>query len=174
MYRVSNKRPRQQHRNAPYRTARHHSSQHRTAQRSRRGRHSSRTVQHDIAHHIARMHLTAELPWTFVGVITGYRGNPRVSTASATRLMTLPRQMPRLWLTPRAAVASVANSVVPTMASHGSPRQLRQEFHGYPRPLLRQRVNHHGSPRLLTRQFPRTSYRTKITTIRGHPRPLPL
>ena len=40
--------------------------------------------------------------------------------------MALPRQMPRLW--PRHVVLSVANSVVPTTATHGNPRKLPWQF----------------------------------------------
>ena len=57
--------------------------------------------------------MTAELPWTSAGVATGYRGNPRVSTATATVVATA-----------RAAVLSVANSVVPIVATYGRPWQL--------------------------------------------------
>ena len=55
--------------------------------------------------------------------------------------------------TARAAVLSLANSFVPTMATHGSPRQLPRQFprkmpwfHGHPQSLPRERDNHHGSP----------------------------
>ena len=65
----------------------------------------------------------------------------------------------------RAAVLSMANSVVPTMATHGSPRQLPRQcprtsnhsnFHGHPRPL----------PRLSsdTRQLPRKSAEIATST----------
>ena len=87
--------------------------------------------------------MTAELPWTFAGVAvaTGYRGNPRVSTASATAHGTSTANA-AVVATARAAVLSMANSVVPAMATGGNPRQLP-----------RQRGNHHGSPR----KCPRTS-----------------
>ena len=66
--------------------------------------------------------MTVGLPWSSVGLSTSYRGNPRV-----------PRQGPRLSIVHgastesatvvamrRAAVLSVATSVVPTTATHGS------------------------------------------------------
>ena len=89
--------------------------------------------------------MTAELPWTSVGVATGYRGDPRVSTASATAHGTSTANA-TVVSTARAAVLSVANSVAPTMVTRGSPwqfprqfarkfpRQVPRTFHGYPRP----------------------------------------
>ena len=76
--------------------------------------------------------MTAALPWTSVVVATGYRGNPRFSTTRATAH----------------GGPSAANSVVPTMATHGSPRK----FHG----------NFRGRPTTAT-----------PTAVRGHSRPLP-
>ena len=67
--------------------------------------------------------MTATFPWASVGVDTGYRGNPRVSTARATAHDASTANA-TVVATARAAVLSVANSVVPTMATHGSPRQL--------------------------------------------------
>ena len=67
--------------------------------------------------------MTAALPWTSVSVATGYHGNPRVSTARATAHGASTANVTFV-ATARAAVLSVANSVVPTMATHGSPRQL--------------------------------------------------
>ena len=79
---------------------------------------------------------TAELPWTSVGVATGNYGNPRVltasdtvhgtSTASATAHDTSAAN-DTVVVTTRAAVLSVANSVVPTMTTHGRPRQLPRQ-----------------------------------------------
>ena len=71
--------------------------------------------------------MTAELPWTSVGVATGYRGNPRVSTESATAHGTSTANA-MVMATARAAVLSAANFVVSTMATHGSPRQLPRQF----------------------------------------------
>ena len=112
--------------------------------------------------------MTAEFPWISVGVATDYRGNPRVFTASATGHGT-----------------SAANAtVVATARSRGSSRgKLHRTNNGNPRKsaetavtistairgyLPRQRGNHHGSPRQLPRQFPRTSNRSNF---HGHPRP---
>ena len=67
--------------------------------------------------------MTAELPWTSVGVAKGYRGNSQVSTASATAHGTSTANATVVF-TACAAVLSVANSVVPTMATHGCPWQL--------------------------------------------------
>ena len=67
--------------------------------------------------------MTAALPWTSVGVATGYRGNPRVSTAKAMAYGASTAN-DTVVATARAACLSVANSVVPTMVTHGSPRQL--------------------------------------------------
>ena len=67
--------------------------------------------------------MTAELSWTSVGVATGYRGNLRVSTASATAHGTSTANATFV-VTARAAVLSVANPVVPTMAIHGGLRHL--------------------------------------------------
>ena len=101
--------------------------------------------------------MTAALPWTSVGVATGYRGNPRVSTARATAHGASTANA-TVVATARAAVLSVANFVVPTVATHGSPRQLPRQFprtsnhsnfHGHPRPLPRQSSD--------TRQLPRKS-----------------
>ena len=61
--------------------------------------------------------ITAELPWTSVGVAMGYRENPRVSTASVTAHGTSTENA-TVVATARAAVLSVANSVVPTMENH--------------------------------------------------------
>ena len=71
--------------------------------------------------------MTAEFPWTSVGVATGYRGNPRISAPG------FPRQFfkahgtstanAKVVATARAAVLFGANSVVPTIAAHGSPRR---------------------------------------------------
>ena len=93
--------------------------------------------------------MTAELPWTSVGVAKGYRGNSQVSTASATAHGTSTANATVVFtacaavlstasatahgtstanatvvFTACAAVLSVANSVVPTMATHGCPWQL--------------------------------------------------
>ena len=59
----------------------------------------------------------------FGGVATGCRGNSRVSTASATAHGTS-----TVNATACAAVLSVANSVVPTIATHESRRQLPLQF----------------------------------------------
>ena len=70
--------------------------------------------------------MTAELPWTSVGVATGYRGKSGVSTASATAHGTS-TQLPRLW--PRHVPPfRPCNSVVPIMATDGSLRQLPRHF----------------------------------------------
>ena len=107
--------------------------------------------------------MTAALPWTSVGVATGYRGNPRVSTARATAHGASTANA-TVVATARAAVLSVVNSVVPTMATHGSPRQLPRQFPRTStknvRPLPRQSS--------VPRQFPRTS---NHSNFHGHPRP---
>ena len=92
------------------------------------------------------------------------------------RIMAIPRQMPRLWPRHVAAVLSVANSVVPTMATHGNSRKLPWQF---PRPS--------AAIATVTRQSPRTSAEVRgncygsfrgrsieatFTAIRGYPRPL--
>ena len=85
--------------------------------------------------------MTAELPWTSVGVATSYRGNSWVSTASATAHDTSTATA-TVVVTARAAVQSVANSFASIMATHGSsplPRQFprtsnRSNFHGHPWP----------------------------------------
>ena len=61
--------------------------------------------------------MTAALPWIFVGAVTGYRGNPRVSTASATAHGASTVNA-TVVATARAAILSVANSVVITIATH--------------------------------------------------------
>ena len=82
--------------------------------------------------------MTAELSWIPMGVATGYRGNPRVSTASATAHGPSTANA-TVVATVRAAVLSVAKSVVPTMATHGSPRQLPRQF-----PRTSNHSNFHG------------------------------
>ena len=71
--------------------------------------------------------MTAELPRTSVGVATGYHANPRVSTASAKANGTSMANA-TVVATERAAVLSVAHSVVPTLATHDSPRQMPRQF----------------------------------------------
>ena len=85
--------------------------------------------------------MTAALPWTSVGVATGYRGNPRVSTARATAHGASTANA-TVVATARAAVLSVANSVAPTMATQGSPWQLTRSF-----PPTSNHSNFHGRPR---------------------------
>ena len=110
--------------------------------------------------------MTTELPWTSVGVATCYRGKPLVSTASATAHDTSTANA-TIVATARAAVLSVANSVVLTMETYGSPWQFPRLSTAI-RPLPRQRGNHHGFPRQLLGQFPRTSNRSNF---HRHPRP---
>ena len=71
--------------------------------------------------------ITATLMWTSVSVATGYRGNLRVSTARATAHCASTANA-TVVATARAVVLSVENSVVPTMATHGSPRKLPLQF----------------------------------------------
>ena len=128
--------------------------------------------------------MTAELPWTSVGVATGYRGNRRVFTASATAHGTSTANA-TLVATARAAVLPVATSVVPTMATHGSPRQLPRHF---PRKLRRRFPRPSAAIATVTHQFPRNSAEVRgnchgsfrgrpnaviSTVIRGRPRPSP-
>ena len=104
--------------------------------------------------------MNPELPWTSVGVATGYRGNPyrgnpRISTASATAYETSTANATAVVATARAAVLPVANSVYqPWQPSevrgkfHDTFRgNCRGIFHNHPRPLPWQRGNHHGNPR---------------------------
>ena len=62
----------------------------------------------------------------FRGVATGYRGNLRVSTASATARGTSTANA-TVVATAHAAVLSGTNPVVPTMATHAFPRQLPRQ-----------------------------------------------
>ena len=71
--------------------------------------------------------MTAALPWTYVGAAKGYRGNPRVPAARATPHGASTANA-TVVATARAVVLSVENSVVPTMATHGSPRKLPLQF----------------------------------------------
>ena len=116
--------------------------------------------------------MTAEFPWNSVSVASGYRRNPRVSTASATAHGTS---------TVNATVVATARHV-PLFCpwqlrrtNHDFLRNCRGNFDGHPRPLPRQRGNHHGSPRKFAaiamavsmdvqpQQLPRPS-----TAVRGH------
>ena len=90
--------------------------------------------------------MTAALPWTSVGVATGYRGNPRVSTARATAHGASTANA-TVVTTARATVRSEANSVAPTMATHGSPRRLPRQF-----PQMSNHSNFPGYQRQLSRQ----------------------
>ena len=94
--------------------------------------------------------MTAELPWTSVGAAADNRGNPRVSTVSATAHGTSTANV-TVVATARATVLSVANSGVSTMETDGSPRQLPWQF-----------------PRKPLWQFPRTSA-TIVTATRQSP-----
>ena len=89
--------------------------------------------------------MTAELPWTSVGVGTDYR-ELRGFSRQVPRVMALPRQMPRCWPRHVAAVLSVAHSVVPTMATHGNSWKMPRQF---PRPS--------AAIATATRQSPRKS-----------------
>ena len=71
--------------------------------------------------------MTAEFPWASVGVAMGYRGNTRVSTASATAYGTSTANATVVAMA-RAAVLSMAIFVVPMMETHGTPRQLCGNF----------------------------------------------
>ena len=64
--------------------------------------------------------MTVALPWSSVGLSTGFRGNLRVFTASATAFHYTWRFHGKCHGCgmARAAVLSVATSVVPTMATH--------------------------------------------------------
>ena len=75
---------------------------------------------------------------TSVGVAAGYRGYPRVSTASATAHSTSTENA-AVVAKARAEVPSVAHSVVLPMATHGSQWQLA------------------ASPDVQPQQFPRPS-----------------
>ena len=93
------------------------------------------------------------------------------------RVMALPRQMPRLWPRHVAAVLSVTNSVVPTMATHGNPRKLPWQF---PRPSAVIATATRQSPRMSAEvrgnchgSFRGRSIEAISTAIRAHPRPLP-
>ena len=122
--------------------------------------------------------MTAALPWTSVGVAKGYRGNPRVSPARATAHGASTANA-TVVATARAAVLFVTNSVVPTMATQGSPRQLQRQFprtsnhsnfHGHPRPLPRQSSDTRQWPRksaAVATAIPRTS---NHSNFHGHPR----
>ena len=79
--------------------------------------------------------MTAEHPWTSASVAKGYRGNPRVSTASATAHDTSTANATVVAIA-RAAVFPLANSVVPAMPTDECSRQ-------WPRP----RDNDPGGPR---------------------------
>ena len=66
--------------------------------------------------------MTVALPWSSVGRSTGYRGNPRVSTARATAFHCTWRSTASATIVAmaRTTVLSVATSAVPIMATHGS------------------------------------------------------
>ena len=127
--------------------------------------------------------MTTALPWTSVGVATGYRGNRRVSTARATahgastadchgcghgtcrgsvrgKLRGTNHGNPRK----SAAISTAISADVKPQQFPRPSAATRGHCHGNP-PIL---GNYHESPRQLPRQFPRTSIH-----IRGHPRPLP-
>ena len=132
--------------------------------------------------------MTAALPWTSVGVATGHRGNPWISTA---RTATHGASTANVTVvaTARAAVLSVANSVVPSMATHGNPRQLPRQFlrtsihsnfHGYPRPsaaiateTLRYAANTTEAPGKRLGSFRGRQTAAIFKAILGYPRPLP-
>ena len=108
------------------------------------------------------------LPWVFPRTTVEIRRFSR----QVPRIMALPRQMPRLWPRHVAAVLSVANSVVPTMKTHGIPRKLTWQF---PRPSAAIATATRQSPRksagiatavsadVHSKQFPRPS-----ATVRVH------
>ena len=106
--------------------------------------------------------MTAENPWTSLGVATGDRRNLQVSTASAMAHGTSTANA-TVAATARALVLSVANSVVPTMATLGSPRQLPRQFprklprkiRGLPWVLQKATVGICGFPRQMPRLRPR-------------------
>ena len=94
--------------------------------------------------------MIAALPWFSVGAATSYRENPRVSTARATSHGAFTANT-TVVATAHAAVLSVANSVVPTMALYGSPPQLPRQF---PRTSSHRNCQRH--PRRLSRQSSHT------------------
>ena len=132
--------------------------------------------------------MTAELPQTSEDVATGCRGNSRVSAASVTAHGTS-TESARVVATARAAGLSVANSVVQSMATHGSPRQLPRKFtRKFPRKLPLQFPRPSAVISTATRQSRRKSddvrgnchggFRGRpteaiSTAIGGRPRPLP-
>ena len=128
--------------------------------------------------------VTVGLPWSSVGLSTSYRGNPRV-----------PRQGPRLSIVHgastesatvvamrRAAVLSVATSVGPAMAIHGSTTatttvysmvtstSIAAAIHGnqWRMPRHSTAIAMATSTDVNQLQFPRTT-----TVFLGHPRLLP-
>ena len=132
--------------------------------------------------------VTVALPWSSVGLSTGYRGNPRVSTARATAFHCTWRFHGKCHGCGHGTCrGSVRGNLRGT--NHGNPRKYHGNchgiFHGHlhvncrgnPRQLtanatafdgnchgnpptasaMAKRGNCHGIPRLLPRQFPRTS-----------------
>ena len=95
--------------------------------------------------------MTTDVGCTSVSVVTG--NHPHVDTAKATAYCTTKNATVEVVV--RVTGISVANSIVPTIATHGSPWQFRRnvmrnhpwQFHGLERPLPPHRVNHHGSLR---------------------------
>ena len=109
--------------------------------------------------------MTAENPWTSLGVATGDRRNLQVSTASAMAHGTSTANA-TVAATARALVLSVANSVVPTTATLGSPRQS-------PRKSAAVRGNYHGSARGLPTAA-KTAIPRPFAAVRGHCHGYPL
>ena len=113
------------------------------------------------------------LPWVLARTTVEIRGFSR----QVLRVMAPPRQMPRLCPRHVAAVFSVANSVVPTMATPGNPQKLPRQF---PRPSAA--IATAVSADVHSKQFPRPStaiatairrYAATSSEVRGSPRLLP-
>ena len=107
--------------------------------------------------------MTPGLPWTSVGVATGYRGNWRVSTERAT-VHGASTANATVVATARATVLSVANSVVLAMPTNGRPRRLPRQL---PRTLNHSYIHGHLRPSAAIATAI-LRYTAVITEIRGN------
>ena len=112
--------------------------------------------------------VTVALAWSSVALATGYHGNPRVSTASATAFQCTGASTASATVAAmrRAAAMSMATSVGPAMATHGRTTATATVY--YMATSTSNTAAMHGNQRRMLQQFPHSTASAKAIFTGGY------